>query len=107
MSEQTAGIPVVRTLGETAVILRVNASWLERQAAARKIPFTMLGGAYHFTDKHMTEIVRLYEHIPGTTVNNEGQLPESKRRKPRGTRETTPGNVTQLRARTARPRYVA
>lgn len=106
MSEQTAGIPVVRTLGEAAVILRVNASWLERQAAARKIPFTMLGGAYHFTDKHLTAIVRLYEHTPGVAADEKQPL-ENTRRKPRGTQETATGTVTQLRARTARPRYVA
>ena len=40
------------TATEAAKILKVKESWLERQAAARKIPFTMLGGAYRFTDGH-------------------------------------------------------
>ena len=55
---------VVYTLNEAAVILRVKPSWLERQAAARKIPLTMLGGAYHFTAGHIAEIVRMNERLP-------------------------------------------
>ena len=43
----------VHTLDEAAVILRVKPGWLQRRAAARKIPFTMLGGAYHFTAGHI------------------------------------------------------
>ena len=43
----------VHTLDEAAAILRVKPSWLERQAAARKIPFTMLGGSYRFTSDHL------------------------------------------------------
>lgn len=54
----------VYTVGEAAAILRVKQSWLERQAAARKIPFTMLGGSYHFTAVHLLEIVRLHETAP-------------------------------------------
>lgn len=54
----------VHTLTEAAAILRVKQSWLERQAAARKIPFTMLGGAYRFTSTHLLEIVRLHESTP-------------------------------------------
>ena len=41
--------PALSAAAEAAYILRVKQSWLERQAAARKIPFTMLGGAYKFT----------------------------------------------------------
>jgi hypothetical protein len=107
VNEETAGIPVVRTLGEAAGILRVNESWLERQAAARKIPFTMLGGAYHFTDKHLSAIVRLYEHIPSAKADGENTPLENARRKRRAAQETVSGNVAPLRARTARPRYVA
>jgi excisionase family DNA binding protein len=59
------GVPVaVHTLDEAAVILRVKPSWLERQAAARRIPFTMLGGSYRFTADHLTAIVRQYEKRP-------------------------------------------
>ena len=59
------GVPVaVHTLDEAAAILRVKPSWLERQAAARRIPFTMLGGSYRFTADHLTAIVRQYEKRP-------------------------------------------
>lgn len=51
----------IHTKEEAAEILRVKVSWLERRAAARQIPFTMLGGAYRFTDAHLAEIVRLNE----------------------------------------------
>lgn len=52
------------TVDEAAAILRVKKSWLERQAAKRKIPFTMLGGAYRFTSDHLTTIVRIHERAP-------------------------------------------
>jgi excisionase family DNA binding protein len=55
---------VIYTVAEAAAILRVKKSWLERQAAARKIPFTMLGGAYRFTAEHLAAIVRINEKSP-------------------------------------------
>jgi excisionase family DNA binding protein len=59
------GVPVaVHTVDEAAVILRVKPNWLERQAAARRIPFTMLGGSYRFTAEHLAAIVRQYEQRP-------------------------------------------
>ena len=57
----------VHTLDEAAAILRVKPGWLQRRAAARKIPFTMLGGAYHFTAEHIAEIVRINEKLPVAT----------------------------------------
>ena len=51
----------IYTLDEAAAILRVKPSWLERQAAARKIPFTMLGGSYRFTADHLAAIVAQHE----------------------------------------------
>ena len=48
---------------EAAEILRVKKSWLERQAAARKIPFTMLGRSYRFTSAHLSAIVRMHEQV--------------------------------------------
>ncbi len=54
----------VHTLDEAAAILRVKPSWLERQAAARKIPFTLLGGSYRFTADHLAAIVALHEYRP-------------------------------------------
>ena len=55
---------VIYTVAEAAAILRVKESWLERQAAARKIPFTTLGGAYRFTAEHLVSIVRINEKSP-------------------------------------------
>jgi excisionase family DNA binding protein len=60
-------VPTLYTAEEAAKVLRVRQSWLERQAAARKIPFTMLGGCYRFTTDHLTEIVRIFESAPVTT----------------------------------------
>ncbi len=59
------GAPIaVHTLDEAAIILRVKPSWLERQAAARRIPFTMLGGSYRFTADHLMAIIRQFEQHP-------------------------------------------
>lgn len=58
------GAPAVYTAEEAAEILRVKKGWLERQAAARKIPFTMLGGSYKFTSSHLSAIVRMHEQAP-------------------------------------------
>jgi excisionase family DNA binding protein len=58
------GAPTVFTAEEAAVILRVKKSWLERQAAARKVPFTMLGRSYRFTSAHLAAIVLMHEEAP-------------------------------------------
>ncbi len=58
------GALTLYTTEEAAEILRVKKSWLERQAAARKIPFTMLGRSYRFTSAHLSAIVRMHEHAP-------------------------------------------
>jgi hypothetical protein len=54
----------------------VKQSWLERRAAAREIPFTMLGGAYHFTAEHIAEIVRINEQRPA--ADSEPQIRRNK-----------------------------
>jgi len=56
--------PALHTAEEAARLLKVKQSWLERQAAARKVPFAMLGGSYRFTDEHLAEIVRINEVTP-------------------------------------------
>jgi excisionase family DNA binding protein len=55
---------VMHTAEEAARLLKVKRGWLERQAAARKIPFSMLGGSYRFSDRHLAEIVRMNEVAP-------------------------------------------
>ena len=58
------GTLILYTAEEAAEILRVKKSWLERQAAARKIPFTMLGRSYRFNSAHLAAIVRMHEQAP-------------------------------------------
>ena len=74
------GAPIaVHTLDEAAIILRVKPSWLERQAAARKIPFTMLGGSYRFTADHLTAIIRQFEQRPALEAAGEPKHPTTRR----------------------------
>jgi excisionase family DNA binding protein len=71
------------TTEEAAAILRVKKSWLERQAAGRKIPFTMLGGAYRFTGTHLAAIVQIYEMTPSSSGDARDNRSRSRRaRKP-------------------------
>jgi excisionase family DNA binding protein len=99
-AESTNTVLVVRTLGEAAAILRVRESWLERQAAARKIPFTMLGGAYRFTDAHLAEIVRMHEELP---IARELKA-ERTRRTPQARTPSNGASVMPLRPRPGGPR---
>jgi hypothetical protein len=67
-------------------------SWLERRAAAREIPFSMLGGAYRFTTEHLAEIIHLNEQRPAAAK-------ESKPTSPRKQTYKASDNVTLLRPR--------
>ena len=98
-----APLIAVHTADEAAAILRVKPSWLERQAAARKIPFTMLGGAYRFTAEHLAEIIRLNEQVPSAPADVESERP----RRMRGASRSELASVPALRPRTARPRHRA
>ncbi|SRR6266568_4254970 len=83
----------IHTLDEAAVILRVKRSWLERQAASRKIPFTMLGGAYHFTSAHLAAIVRIHERTPtaeGRTARRGGSARYSQTPRPSESQSARP-----------------
>jgi excisionase family DNA binding protein len=74
------GAPIaVHTLDEAATILRVKPSWLERQAAARKIPFTMLGGSYRFTPDHLIAIIRQFERRPAVEIFQDSESPAARR----------------------------
>jgi excisionase family DNA binding protein len=86
----------VHTLDEAAAILRVKKSWLERQAAARKIPFTMLGGAYRFTPAHLAAIVRLHEKGPGAEAETTGRETAPR---PRARQHPEPQTLRPLRPR--------
>ena len=86
----------IHTLDEAAAILRVKPSWLERQAAARKIPFTMLGGTYRFTTDHLAAIVALHENRPAPPNDFTS---EPRRRQPREAprRDDMPANALRPR----------
>ena len=97
------GAPIaVHTLDEAAAILRVKPSWLERQAAARKIPFTMLGGSYHFTSDHLIAIIRQFERRPVAEIAEDSE-PLITRRSAAG-RRLTDIKTTPLRSRPRPPR---
>ncbi|HEY3503383.1 MAG TPA: helix-turn-helix domain-containing protein [Actinocatenispora sp.] len=81
--------PTLHTTEEAAEILRVRPSWLERQAAARRIPFTMLGG-YRFTDEHLSQIVRLFEQEPSAPLRSERQRPTRSAAVPRASDLVSP-----------------
>jgi excisionase family DNA binding protein len=74
--------PALYTAAEAAEILKVKKSWLERQAAARKIPFTMLGGTYRFTDRHLAAIVQMHETTPTQPGNEHSRSRSRQARKP-------------------------
>jgi len=88
--------PALYTTAEAAEILKVKKSWLERQAATRKIPFTMLGGTYRFTDGHLAVIVQMHEMMPSRPGKAQDSRSRSRRaRKP----PATPSGVASLRPR--------
>jgi excisionase family DNA binding protein len=93
----SVGHPVMHTAEEAARLLKVKRSWLERQAAARKIPFSMLGGSYRFTDRHLAEIVRMNEVAPQPTAR---KPPRSARAAHNAPLDAEPmGTVAPLRPR--------
>jgi hypothetical protein len=87
----------VHTLDEAAVILRVKPSWLERQAALRKIPFTMLGGSYHFTSDHLIAIIRQFERRPTAEIIEDSERPITRR-------STAKRVLTDIQSAPLRPR---
>jgi hypothetical protein len=89
---------VLYTKDEAAAILRVKVSWLERRAAARRIPFSLLGGAYRFTPEHLAEIVRLSEP-DGLAVAAAPPRVERRGRRPRAANRQPADGFVPLRAR--------
>ena len=57
---------LVHTADQVAAIIggTCKGSWLKQQARDRKIPYTPIGGAYHFTDEQIAEILRILEVRP-------------------------------------------
>jgi excisionase family DNA binding protein len=52
------------TTAEAAELLRCKRSWLEEKARRKEIPYTRLSGAYHFSDAHLAEVIRIFEVHP-------------------------------------------
>jgi hypothetical protein len=94
------GALAVYTLDEAAAILRVKPSWLQRRAAARDIPFAMLGGSYHFTADHLAAIVTQHENHPATP-DHAAAAPS---RPAAARRPAVPLRPADLQARPLRPR---
>jgi excisionase family DNA binding protein len=88
---------VMHTVEEAARLLKVKRSWLERQAAARKIPFSMLGGSYRFSDRHLAEIVRMNEMTPVPATLDDPQTSRTGRKE-------RPGGEVTARISPLRPR---
>ena len=99
----TAGpIPEVFTIEEAAAILRVKKSWLEKKAAARRIPFSMLGGSYRFSPNHLWQIFNEFETKPAVSVQPISPPVTTVRRKRRDPIETADPRVVPLRPRLPR-----
>lgn len=77
----------VYTAREAAAVLKCKASWLKEQARRRQIPFTMIGGSYHFTAAHVAEIAAIFEVRPRTET---GPRPHPSR-----ARAGQPGSITE------------
>jgi hypothetical protein len=54
---------LAHTADQAAAIIggTVKGSWLKQQAREGKVPCTVMGGAYHFTDEQLAEIIRIFE----------------------------------------------
>jgi excisionase family DNA binding protein len=85
------------TAAEAAEILRVKQSWLERQAAARKIPFAMLGGAYKFSADHLADIVQIFEMTPSPSGGSRDGRARSQRTRKQA--QAGPSGIAPLRPR--------
>jgi excisionase family DNA binding protein len=90
--------PRLYTKGEAAALLRCTVSWLEKRAAKRLIPFTMLGGAYRFSDEHLAEIIRLNEQRP-VAMDKSAPSGSKPRRRSRRTPPAQPSRAPLLRPR--------
>jgi len=95
-------VPQIFTKTEAAEILRVRESWLEKKAAARRIPFTKLGGSYRFTAEHLQRIAAEFEETPVVAIQPSVTTPPVPRRKRREPPQTADPRVVPLRARPPR-----
>lgn len=52
------------TVAELAALLGMSESWVEKQCAARAIPFTKVGRQNRFTEAHVAAILAAGEQTP-------------------------------------------
>ncbi len=95
--------PGVYTADEAAVILKCSADWLKRRAAARKIPFTMLGGSYRFSSEHLKAIIRIHEQTPGAFAQR-AESASTEPARPRRLRPRSDEDVGNAEVMPLRPR---
>jgi len=93
-----ASFQLLYTADEAAFMLRVKPRWLKRQAAARKVPFTMLAGSYRFSARHLEEITRMHEKAPDPAGSSEVPRQRSHRHRATGAAN---GSDAPLRPRPA------
>lgn len=108
--EQQPPRQVAWSKAKAAGMLDVTESWLEEMARQREIPFTKLGGAYHFTDAHLAEITRTFEVLPAGKPQPavpEAKAPRVRRGPSRSDPAPATAPVVQLQARQPRPRRTA
>jgi hypothetical protein len=91
-----ASFQLLYTADEAALMLRVKPRWLKRQAAARKVPFTMLAGSYRFSGRHLEEITRMHEEAPKSAGSSEVPRQRPHRRRAAGAGK---GSDAPLRSR--------
>ena len=56
--------PLCHKASDVAVMLGCSEWWIKEQARRGRIPYAFIGGAYRFTNEHVTQIVALFEVRP-------------------------------------------
>ena len=91
-------LPRLRKPEDIAEALGCSAWWVREKARRREIPFVKVGGAYRFTDDHLTEIIALFEQRPGEPSSSRASTPRRRA-------QTPPSEVVvRLQARAPRRR---
>ncbi|HEX6682619.1 MAG TPA: helix-turn-helix domain-containing protein [Candidatus Limnocylindrales bacterium] len=88
----------LRLPSEVAELLRCSEWWVKEQARRGRIPHSRIGGGYRFTDEHVAEIVRIFEHRPG----DQPAAPPAPRRAVQRPDDGDGSTVVYLKARTPR-----
>jgi len=98
MTGPASTLPVLHYAADVARVLRCSKWWVEEQARHGRIPYSRIGGGYRFTDEHVAEIVRIFEHRPG---DQPAALPAPRRAVQRPD-DSDGSTVVYLKARTPR-----